>query len=203
MLRLVLFLLSACAVATAPEPALSVHDRLATPVHFAVSGAGAIDAEHRLAADTWVGGEASIAIADGVWSAHLEGDLLVVDALDVSFEPVGLPATVFGQPASLAGVRLTLARSSAAEPTWTSAATADATFELDLDLAWGISIAGSTTPLGIQRLPTISMNVNLSGTDSELDASLGLRGAGELWRWADLVALSELKLALAATSRFE
>ncbi len=205
MMRVLLLISTlGCAVAVPPDPPLSIHDRLsASPLRFAITGTGSLDAEHRATGDSWVGGGASITISTGALVASLVGDTLVVDAFGVSLDPVELPAAVFAQPASLTGVRVTLARASSAAPTWTTADEATATLALDLDLAWSITIGGGSTPLGVQHLPTISMDVELTGSGSAIDAALELHGAGELWSWASLVRISDLALDLAGTGSFE
>ncbi len=193
-----------CGVPVPPDPPLSIHDRLsASPLRFAITGTGSIDAEHRAIGDSWVGGGASITISTGALVASLVGDTLVIDAFDVSLDPVELPAAVFHQPASLTGVRIMLTRASSAAPTWTTADEATATLALDLDLAWSITISGGSTSLGVQHLPTISMDVELTRSDSTVDAALELQESGELWSWASLVRLSDLALDLAATGSFE
>lgn len=203
MMRM-LFLLSitACAVTAPPEPPGSIHDRLsAGTVRFAITGTGSVDAEHRATGDSWVGGGASVTISTGELAVHLAAGTLVVDTFDFSLDPIELPTSVFDQPASLTGVRVALARPSSATPTWTTGDQATATLALDLDLAWSIAIGGGSTSLGVQHLPTIPMDVTLTGSGSAIDAALELHGAGELWSWASLVRLSDL--ALAATGRFE
>ncbi|CAN5236332.1 hypothetical protein BH11MYX1_BH11MYX1_35930 [soil metagenome] len=206
MLRLMLVSLSACAVAgplDPPPPPLSLHDRLSDgPLRFALAGTGSVEAEHRAMGDHWVGGGAGITVSTGALIVHLEGARLVADSFDVSLDPIALPESVFDQPASLTAVRVTLASSSGALPTWTSG-DVTAGFDLRLDLAWSITIAGGSTALGVQHLPTIPMELELTGTGSGVDASLYLKGTGELWSWATLVRLSNLALSLAATSRFE
>ena len=197
---------TACAVAgpVEPPPRVALHDWLADgAVRFAVTGTGSIEAEHRAAGDRWIGGGAGITTSTGELTEHLESDRLVTDSFDVSLDPIELPETVFDRPASLTDVRLTLASSSSAALTWTSDEHASAAFDLQLDLAWSITIAGGSTALGVQHLPTIPMAVELSGTSSGVDARLALAATGEVWTWATLVRLSNLTLSLAATSRFE
>lgn len=195
-----------CAVAgpSAAPPATSLHDRLsAGPVRLALAGTGSVNAEHRAAGDRWIGGGADVTIASGELIAQLEGDRLVTDTFGLAFDPIELPPSLFGRPASLTGVRLTLPSAASAAPTWTTSEQASAVLELQLDLAWSITIAGGSFSLGDQHLPAIPIELELTSAGSDVDARLELRPTGELWSWAALVRISDLALSLTATSGFE
>jgi hypothetical protein len=197
--------LEGCAVAgpsDAPTPTpISMRDRLAAgPIRLAITGTGSVTAEHRAAGDRWVGGSAGVTVSSGELSARLEDERLVTESFDLSLEPIELPPSLFGRPASLTGVRLTLASATGAVPTWATSERASAVLELPLDLAWSITIAGGSTSLGVQHLLPVAFDVELTGTDRGVDARLEVHEAGELWSWAALVRLSNLALSLAATS---
>ena len=188
-----------------PPTATTVRETLADPTKLFISGdgsTGSLIAQHNTSAG-WVGGSADMTIASGELIAKVVDDQLVAQTFDVSIDPIDLPASVFDMPARLTDVRVTLAGSTNAPIAWTDDNHATATLPLALDLSWSIEINGGETPLGTPHLPTIPLDVALTGSDNGITAALELHAAGALWTWADLVELSKLDLSLAATAAFE
>ncbi len=198
-------LLAACGVAGNDVPAApaftSVHDRLTTESTRLFipgeAGAGSLVAR-RYTHDGWVEGTAALAIANGELVAQVAGDRLMARTFELGLDPIDVPETVFGKPAQLTDVRLTLASSSSAPIEWTDENDATARLDLELDLQWSIAIDGSVSPLGTQHLPSIPLDVTLSGGGDHVDAALGIHASGTLWSWADLLELDQLDLELAA-----
>ena len=93
---------------------------------------------------------------------------------------------MFGKPAQLADVRVSLTTVTRADVQWTDDDDATATLAVDLDLAWSLVIDNAKTPLGAQHLPPIPVAIALAGAGDPVDATLALDGSGELWSWADL-----------------
>jgi hypothetical protein len=207
MRSLAFVLLAACATnppASSPT-ATTVREQLVDLTKLLISGDGSVGslvAQHNTSSG-WVGGSADMTIANGELIANVVGDQLVAQTFDVAVDPIDLPESVFGMPARLTDVRVTLASSANATITWTDDNHATATLPLALDLSWSIEINGGVTELGAPHLPTIPLDVSLTGSDVGIDAALGLHAAGTLWTWADLVELSKLDLSLAATAAFE
>jgi hypothetical protein len=181
----------------------SVHDRLAAEAtRLFISGqgsSGSLDAK-RYTSDGWVDGTSAIAISSGELIVKLTGDQLSAQMFDLSFDPIDLPDSLFGMPAQLTDVRVTLASSASATATWTDSDDATTTIPLKLDLGWSISINGGVSQLGTQHLPVIPLDVMLSGAGDHVDTTLDLRGDGTLWSWAGLIELSQLELSLAGAT---
>ncbi|HEX7704222.1 MAG TPA: hypothetical protein VF403_25945 [Kofleriaceae bacterium] len=181
----------------------SVHDRLAAEsTRLFINGegsSGSLDAK-RYTSDGWVDGTSAISISSGDLIVKLTGDQLSAQMFDLSIGPIDLPDSLFGQPAQLTDVRVTLASSASATATWTDSDDATATIPLKLDLGWSISINGGVSQLGAQHLPVIPLDVTLTGAGDHVDAALGLRGDGTLWSWAGLIELSQLELSLAGAT---
>jgi hypothetical protein len=187
-----------------PSPTFtSVHDRLAAEAtRLFISGqgsSGSLDAK-RYTSDGWVDGTSAIAISSGELIVKLTGDQLSAQMFDLSFDPIDLPDSLFGMPAQLTDVRVTLASSASATATWTDGDDATTTIPLKLDLGWSISINGGVSELGAQHLPVIPLDVMLSGAGDHVDTTLDLRGDGTLWSWAGLIELSQLELSLAGAT---
>jgi len=181
----------------------SVHDRLAAEsTRLFISGqgsSGSLDAK-RYTSDGWVDGTSTITISSGELIVKLAGDQLSAQLFDLSLDPIDLPDSVFGKPAQLTDVRVTLATSASATPTWIGTDDVTATIPLKLDLGWSISINGGVTQLGAQHLPVIPLDVMLTGGGDHVDAVLGLHADGTLWSWAGLIELSKLDLSLAGAT---
>lgn len=199
-----LILLAACAASPTPDspPFASVQARLAAaPTQLFVAttlDAGTLGAEHYTGSG-WQSGSASLSISSGAFVASIDGGgALVVSTFDVAFDPIDVPESVFGSPAQLTNVQLQLPAPASAAATWSDADDATATVPVELSLAWALSVNGGTLPLGAQALPTMPLDVALSGDGATVTAALTLQANGELWQWADLLKLTELDLAASA-----
>lgn len=192
------------AVPGAPPPPSSVRDRLASPTRLLIAPAtstGSITAR-RYTPDGWQTGTTVLAIDNGELDATVAGDgSLVATAFAVSPEPIAIPASVFGQPAELTDVRLSLAGEPAFVTSWTDDDHATATATVDLDLAWSLAVGDSVTPLGTQHLTKLPVEVTLAGDGEHVTATISVHGEGTLWSWADLLELSGLELELSASTR--
>lgn len=202
MRALALTLVAACTTPSTPpvQPAFaSVHDRLAAePTRLFISGqgsTGSLDAK-RYTSDGWVAGTSTINISSGELFVKVTGDQLTAQMFDLSLDPIELPDSLFGKPAQLTDVRVTLATAASATATWMGSDDATATIPLKLDLGWSLSVNGGVSQLGAQHLPVIPLDVMLTGGGDHVDATLGLRGDGTLWSWAGLIELSQLELSL-------
>jgi hypothetical protein len=192
------------AVPEAPGPT-TVRDRLAVPTKLLVSApqsAGSVVAR-RYTPDGWQEGTTAIAIDNGELDASVDATgQLEVAMFAISAQPIAIPDSVFGKPAQLRDVRLTLAGHPAFMTTWSDDDVGHATATIDLDLAWTIVIGTSATPLGTQRLHGIPLDIGLAGTGDEVDATIGAHADGEVWSWANLVQLANLELVIAATTAY-
>ena len=200
-----LFFVTACVSAPPDQSSAptTVRDRLARPTRLTVSAAassGTITAR-RYTHDGWQVADVAVPIANGelVATASAAGELelatLIVDAA-----PIDIPSSVFGTPAQLRDVVLVLAAKPAVTTSWTDADDATATAMVDLDLMWTLFVNGGATPLGTQHLPPIAVDLALAGSGDHVDASIDLHATGELWSWAGLIQLADLKLTLVAST---
>ena len=200
-------LVAACTAPSSPTPGApsfaSVHDRLATePTRLFIPGegsTGSLVAAHYTSGG-WVSGTSMLTIDNGELVAKLAGDQLVAQTFDVSFAPIDLPESVFGKPAQLIDVRVTLASSATAAASWTDSDDATASLPLHLDLSWSIAIDNAVTPLGTQHLPVIPLDLTLAGGGDHVDGALSIHAMGDLWSWAGLLELSEIDLDLSGAT---
>jgi len=201
-LALTSILFAACAATPTATPSpdfTSVKARLEQqPTRLFIGGAGSSGSlvAQRYTSDGWVSGTATIAISSGELVASITGDQLKANTFDVALDPIDVPESVFGKPAQLRDVKITLAEATSASATWTDDNNATATLPLKLDLTWSIAINNGVSQLGTQHLPLIPLDLALTGAGDHVDATLGLHGAGDLWSWAGLVELSQLDLSL-------
>jgi hypothetical protein len=205
MLFALSLLASACASQTpAPASAPNVHARLATPTRLfvlATASTGAITAR-RYTHDGWQSSAVALAFAGGdITATATTAGQLAVTELALDLEPIDIPQSVFGKPARLERVRLSLAKPAApVDAAWIDANDATATAQLALDLSWSIEIDGNGTPLGTQHLASIPTAVALSGDGARVDATLSAHASGPVWSWAGLLEFDDLDIALAAAT---
>ena len=181
----------------------SVHERLVhEPTRLFIPGegsTGSLVASHYTSSG-WVSGTANLTIDNGELVAKLSADQLVADKFDVGFAPIDLPDSLFGKPAQLVDVRVTLTSSASGAASWTDADDATATLPLQLDLSWSIGIDNKVTPLGTQHLPVIPLQLTLTGGGDHVDGAFTVHAMGDLWSWAGLLQLSEIDLQLSGAT---
>lgn len=198
--------LGACAESPAPgaPAARTVRDRLARPTRLLVTAAqsgGAITAS-RYTHDGWQAGTTPLAIDNGELDASSTDSSLALTTLAVTLQPIDIPDSVFGQPAQLRDVRLAMTGEPALAATWSDDDHADARAAIDLDLSWTLYVNGAAAPLGTQHLTGIPLDVVLTGSGDEVDATIAADATGELWSWAGLFKLTALQLVLSATTAY-
>ena len=203
----VLLCSAACTSSAVPEgpAATSVRERLAVPTKLLVTpsqSAGSVVAR-RYTSGGWQEGTTMIEIDNGELDASVDASgQLQIASFSVAAKPIEIPEAVFGQPAELRDVRLTLAGHPAFATTWSDDDVGHATATIDLDLDWTIVIGSNATPLGTQQLHGIPVDIGLAGSGAEVDATIGAHADGELWSWADIVQLAHLQLVIAATTAY-
>lgn len=188
-----------------PQPA-SLRERLEQRTQLLVDRAasgGSISAErHVTATGGWEGGPVALAITNGELIISTEGSgasELTLVGLQVSFEPLQIPAGVFGgRDAKLTNVRFDLSKSVHAPATWIGDDEVHLTTELPLALTWELVLDGSPAPLGSPKLPAVPVEIVVTGSGAHAEASLAVSAPGELWSWANLVRIGELELTLSA-----
>lgn len=203
---LLLLAAGACATSATPagEPAFhSVRERLSQPTRLYIApgtSTGEIMAS-RYTSTGWVAGTTALSVDTGELHAVLDNDgKLAVTGLEVGVNDIAIPDSVFGKPASLTHVRVSLPYASLANVIWQSDDDATLTLTLALDLDWDLQVNGAVSPLGTQHLPPVTVTTELTGDGQQVDASMSLDATGELWSWAGLFKLTELKLDLAAAT---
>jgi hypothetical protein len=205
---LLLLVSSACNsdLATAPEvsaPA-TVRERLEEQTRLLVTtpaSGGAITAERHISGGDWVGGTVDLLIENGELLVSSDAaNALTVDGLQVSFKPLQIPAGVFGgKDAKLTNVRIDLKTELRAAAEWVNDNEVHLQANLDLALAWELTLDGTPAPLGSPKLPLVPVEIVLTGDGDQVTAEIHAHAPGELWSWAGLVKLSELQLVLGAS----
>lgn len=205
---LLLLVSSACNtdLGAAPEvsaPA-SVRERLEDQTRLLVtapSSGGAITAERHVSGGEWVGGTVDLLIDNGELLVSSDSaTTLTVDGLQVSFKPLQIPPGVFGgKDAQLTHVRIDLKNELRAPAEWVSDDEVHFQANLDLALAWELTLDGTPAPLGSPKLPLVPVEIVLTGNGEQVTAEISAHAPGELWSWANLVKLSELQLVLGAS----
>jgi len=151
--------------------------------------------------DGWFSGTTPLVISHGELDGVLgPGGQLALSELEVDVDSITIPDSVFGKPAALKDVRVTLATISAANLTWIDDNNADVTLTVSLDLDWTITINGGSTQLGTQHLPPVTITAHLSGDGQHIEATASLDAQGDLWNWADLLKITRLQLDLSAAT---
>ncbi len=205
ILLLVLSSTAACAVAT-PSPSdagppASLRTQLAEPIHLAIdprASTGQITAQEHDGSD-WLPAEVALAIDDGgIELASRDADELVLHALEVDVAPIALP--MLPGDTYLTDVSVRLAAPVTIGVTWHDNDDAIAIATLDLELAWSLSANGGTLPLATQQLAAVPIAIALRGAHGTATASIGIDQPGQLWTWADLLALDDLALQLPAAT---
>ncbi len=182
----------------------SVRERLDDQTRLLVAAAGSggsITAERHVAGAEWAGGEVDLQIENGelVVSSDAPG-ALTLEAMQVTFKPLQIPAGVFGgKDAQLTHVRIDLKHELRAPAQWVSDDEVHLIANLDLGLAWELTLDGNPAPLGSPKLPLVPVELVLTGDGEHVRAELRAHAPGELWSWAGLVKLSELELGLGAS----
>lgn len=161
--------------------------------------AGSITAS-RYTFEGWVSGTAALSVTSGelVASVDVDGRLQIVE-LGARVDPIEIPPDVFGKPAKLTDLRVALAPT-AATTIWTDDDHATATAMVDLEASWSLTYDGGALPLADQRLHPLVLDVTIGGDGDHQTATIVVRGSGELWSWAGLLKLLELRLALSAST---
>ena len=196
----------ACATSSAPagEPAFhNVRERLAQPTRLYI-GPGTSTGEimaSRYTSAGWVSGTTALTIDNGELHAVVDNDgKLAVTGLTIAVDDIAIPDSVFNKPASLTHVKVSLPYASLANVIWESDNDAMLTLTLALDLDWDLQVNGAVSPLGTQHLPPVTVTTEVMGDGEHVDASMSLDASGDLWSWAGLFKLTELKLDLAAAT---
>ena len=162
--------------------------------------AGMLGAEH-LTDTGWQSGSAAVSISTGELAVTIAGSgALEVSTLDLSFDSIDIPPSVFGTPAQLDNVRLQLPTPTATPVTWSDNDDVVATLSLELSLSWSLAVNGGAIPLGAQMLPPIPFDVTIGGDGSTVTASFALHADGELWSWADLLKLTAIHVSADAAT---
>jgi hypothetical protein len=193
-------LLAACTSTSATEPA-SMRDRLAAETHLIVlsgDSTGAITAQLRTDGG-WEDGAVKLQPATGELIAHAgPGDAIELTGGEFELQTIAIPATLTGQSASLTRPQFELTAPATAVATWTGDNSAELQVGLALKLSWTLTVDGDGVQVGAPQLPPLPAKLELSGDGARVSAYLRIQIGGDLWSWADLVKLSDLKLVVGA-----
>ncbi len=197
---------AACAAATAPPapdaapPPLTLREQLARPVQLTVdpvASTGAVTASEREGAG-WRPAHVALQVDAGAFSLTSRGSALVLHAFEVKLAPIALP--MLPNDAHLTDIAVRLPGPVTVGVTWQDDDDAIVLATLDLELDWSFSAAGAKLPLGHQHLPAVPVAITLHGEAGAATGAIALDQPGELWSWADLLALADLSLQLPAST---
>jgi hypothetical protein len=201
-LVLAVSMLAACATATRPEPDAAppptLHAQLTEPVHLAIdplTSTGDVTAAEHQGSD-WLPSRVPLTIETGAFELASVGDDLVIHSFEVDLAPIALP--MLPGTAQLTDIAVRLPAPVTIGVTWQGSDDAVAIATLDLQLVWSFTANGGTLPLGTQALPAVPIALAMHGEHGSVTAEIGLDQPGQLWSWADLLALDDLALQLPA-----
>lgn len=162
--------------------------------------AGTLTALRRVVGETWEAGLVELAPEQGelVVSATGPAGEATIERLSFTLAPIDVPHRIFGTEVALTDVRVQLATPIPAATTWTGDDGARLRAELPLELAWALRVEDTTVPLGAPDLPSVAVDLELGGDGAFVQADIRIAAGGALWSWANLVALHDLHLVLAA-----
>ena len=196
----------ACAGATplgppdAAPPPPTLREQLARPVELVVDPAastGAVTASEREGSG-WRPAHVALAVDAGSIGLASRGSGLVLHAFEVDVAPIRLP--MLPNDAQLTDIAVRLAGPVTVGVTWQDDDDAIVLATLDLELDWSFSAAGGKLPLGHQHLPAVPLAITLHGEAGGATGAIALDQPGQLWSWADLLALADLSLQLPAST---
>jgi len=149
----------------------------------------------------WLERQASVAVEGGALEVSAdELGVLAVEQLALSSAPIDLPEDLFGRPAQLKDVVLSLREPARAVAHWSSHNEAVADVELALDLDWTIVLNGKPSRLGTAHLEPTPVTFSVEGDGELVRTSLAIHARGTLWSWAEVIEIIGLDLELQAAS---
>jgi hypothetical protein len=168
----------------------------------ASESAGTITVQRRLGGGAWEAGLVDLAIDQGeiVASADPVTGEITIERLSFQLEDIAIPASVFNREASLSKVRAELMAPVQVETAWSSDDAAHLTASLDLSFSWALTVNGSTAELGAPDLPPVQLQIDVTGNGSTVHVDVDAGASGELWSWAGLVKLEDLRLVLSGVT---
>ncbi len=187
-----------------PEPPATTRERLATPRQLEIMpGDGVVSVAATRHTDTIETGQIDMTILGGDLEVSAQpGGELVIHRLLVVLDDVVLSETELPPNGiTLTGISLRLAEPAIAQATWQSDGdVAAAEASLDLDFDWAVlGDDGTPLPLGVQHIGAVDVTLDVA-SDAEGRVAVTLRAArdGELWDWAGIVELADLRVSLAS-----
>jgi hypothetical protein len=193
-------LLVAC-TSSAPAEPTSMRDRLTEETHLfvtAAASAGAVTARLRTASG-WDDALIDLQLASGeLVTQAAPGGAIALTAAQLELQTIEIPATLTGHAAELTRPRLVLTAPASAAATWSGDDSAELDVALALQLSWSLAVDGIGVQVGAPALPPLPAQLVLTGDGAHVAAELRIHAPGELWGWADRIALSDLELVLGA-----
>ncbi|MGE0870419.1 MAG: hypothetical protein AB7P03_17785 [Kofleriaceae bacterium] len=199
-----LLICSACTATAEPGPSSpgSLREQLVRPVRCSVSAddsTGVVAAERRLPSGGWDAAWVDLAIEDGeLVVVAEEAGMLAVQRWEVSIRAIDLPHDIFDAAAQITGIRVELAAPARVVTSWLDDERARATGVADLALSWRLTIGDAQLQLGAPELRDVPIELSVTGIGNRAEVQLRLHAMGELWSWADIVRLGELRMVLDA-----
>jgi hypothetical protein len=209
LLALPLALASACTTSPSgddgsdPAPPASVRERLKEDTRLVVAAAdstGSIMAAH-YSGGMWNEGSIALVVDNGeLVAAARTATAVEVQRFALAFQPIDLPESLLGHPATLTNLRVALAKPVLVDAAWSGDDAAMVTGAVNLDLSWTLTVDGTALPLGAPHLAGIPIAFTLSGDGARVAGDLAVHADGELWSWAGLVKIEDLDLSIGAAT---
>lgn len=146
----------------------------------------------------------AMAMTTGSFAVGAEDGAVSVDELTLAFGDVALPAAIFPAQLVLTDIHVHTGAALALPAYWSDdddVVTASGPGTLKLD--WSLRVAGQTYALGTQTLTDLGFTVTGTRHDARVRVALGVTAHGVMWSWADIVALGNLDLDVAAYAELE
>ncbi len=190
-------LLTACGADLMEPPPASARAYLEAGADVEVSpadSAGTIGAAHHTP-DGWVSGLTDLTIDAGTIALSTTSDgALEIDDVSLDLGSIAIPETVLGYDVALTDVHVGLKAPVAMVPEWDGDNAAHARAELELAITWSLTNHGTTSPLGSPKLPSLPVELDITGSGAGVNVEMRVTAPGTLWTWANLLELQDLTL---------
>lgn len=198
----------ACASGEGEKPpvASSVREHLEQPTRLVIGAgtAGVVTAKRWAPTEhAWVAADVPLVIEDGSIDAKVDRDGRVsITDLEIGLAPIQVPEGAIGSAATLDHLRIhPHTKPAPAATTWAGDDVATASGTLDLELAWSVTLDGTSATLGPQHLPPIEAHLAIGGDGATVDGTVELILDGPLWNWIGVIELDDLHLVVSGSSR--
>lgn len=130
----------------------------------------------------------------------IAGGAIAIDDTEITGFQLRIAPIALDDTAALDDIALTLRSPAKTALVWKDDDNATTTATLEVALSWSLAVDGSDLPLNGDAL-SLPVELALSGDGESVYAQLSIVAPGALWRWASLLELDDLALALNASDQ--